>query len=96
MRGSVKWVWARCESSHATGPRAFRSQALLWSGLRRMVNGLALGLGRWSGLKLRPKVNGLGLGLGLWCGLTRRLIFNGLGLGLALWSGFRLRVMVWA
>ena len=31
-----------------------------------MVNGLGLGLGRWSGIRLRPKVNGLGLGLGAW------------------------------
>ena len=23
-----QWVWARCESSHAAGPRVFRSQAL--------------------------------------------------------------------
>ena len=29
-----------------------------------MVNGLSLGLGFWSGLRLRRKVNGLGLGLG--------------------------------
>ena len=31
-----------------------------------MVNGLGLGLGLWSGLRLRRKVNGLGLGLGAW------------------------------
>ena len=29
-----------------------------------MVNGLSLGLGFWSELRLRRKVNGLGLGLG--------------------------------
>ena len=31
-----------------------------------MVNGLGLGLGLWSGLRLRFMVNGLGLGLGSW------------------------------
>ena len=34
-----------------------------------MVNGLSLGLGLWSGLRLGRMVNGLGLGLGLWSGL---------------------------
>ena len=29
-----------------------------------MVNGVSLGLGFWSGLRLWRKVNGLGLGLG--------------------------------
>ena len=31
-----------------------------------MVNGLGVGLGLWSELKLRRVVNGLGLRLGLW------------------------------
>ena len=31
-----------------------------------MVNGLGLGLGLWSGLRLKFMVNGLGLGLGSW------------------------------
>ena len=31
-----------------------------------MVDGLILGLGLWSALRLRRKVNGLGLGLGAW------------------------------
>ena len=39
---------------------------IVWSGLRRMVNGLGLGLGLWSGVRLRRKVKGLGLGLGAW------------------------------
>ena len=39
-----------------------------------MVNGLALGLGLWSGLRLRRLANGLGLGLGLWSGLRLRVI----------------------
>ena len=34
--------------------------------LRRMDNGLSLGLGLWSALRVRRKVNGLGLGLGAW------------------------------
>ena len=60
------------------------------------VNGLGLGLGLWSGLRLRLMVNGLGLRLGLWSGLRLRLrlMVNGLGLGLGLWSGLRLRLMV--
>ena len=31
-----------------------------------MVNGLGLGLGLWSGLRLSRKVNGLALGFGAW------------------------------
>ena len=37
-----------------------------------MVNGLGLGLGLWSGLRLSRMINGLGLGFGLWCGLRLR------------------------
>ena len=43
-----------------------------------MVNGLSLGLGFWSGLRLRRKVNGLGLGAWL-----RRL---GLNAWLMVWA----------
>ena len=39
-----------------------------------MVNFLGVGLGLWSGLRLRRMVYGLGLGLGLWCGLRLRVI----------------------
>ena len=63
----------------------------MWSELRlrRMVNGLTLGLGLWSGLRLRRKVNGLGLGLALWSRLRLRVMVwalasahgNALGLG---------------
>ena len=31
-----------------------------------MLNGLSLGLGLWSGLRLSRKFNGLALGLGAW------------------------------
>ena len=39
-----------------------------------MVNGLSLGVGLWSGLRLRGVVNGLGLGLALWSGLRLRVM----------------------
>ena len=39
-----------------------------------MVNGLDLGLGLWSGLRVRRMVNGLGLGLVLWTGFRVRVI----------------------
>ena len=39
-----------------------------------MVNGLSLGLGLWSGLRLRRMVNGLSLGLELWSGLRLRVM----------------------
>ena len=32
-----------------------------------MINGLSLGLGLWSGVRLRRMVNCLGLGLGFMC-----------------------------
>ena len=44
-----------------------------------MVNGLSLGLGLWSGLRLRGVVNGLGLSLGLWSGFTLRVLGCALG-----------------
>ena len=44
-----------------------------------MINGLGLGLGLWSGPRLRLMVNGLGLNLGLWSGL-------GLGGWLMVWA----------
>ena len=44
-----------------------------------MVNGLCLGLGLWSGLRLRGVVNGLGLSLGLWSGLRLRVLGCALG-----------------
>ena len=34
-----------------------------------MFNALGLGLGFWSGLRLKRMVDGLGLDLGLWSGL---------------------------
>ena len=40
-----------------------------------MINGLALGLGLCSSLRLRRLFNGLGLGLGLWCGFRLRVLF---------------------
>ena len=55
-----------------------------------MVNGLSLGLGLWSGLRLRRMVNGLSLGLELWSGLRLRRMVNSLGLVLGA------RLMVWA
>ena len=39
--------------------------------LRRLVNGLGLGLGLWSGTKLRRMVNSLGLGFWLCLGLDK-------------------------
>ena len=39
-----------------------------------MVNGLGLGFGLWSGLRLRRMVNGLGLCLVLWTGLRLRVM----------------------
>ena len=41
-----------------------------------MVNFLGVGLGLWSGLRLRRMVHGVGLGLGLWLwsGLRLRVI----------------------
>ena len=63
-----------------------------------MINGLGLGLGLWSGVRLRRMVNCLRFGLGarliVW--VTLRRVIIGLVLGLGLWSGLRLRVMVWA
>ena len=44
-----------------------------------MVNGLSLGLGIWSGLRLRGVVNGLGLSLGLWSGLMLRVLVCAFG-----------------
>ena len=44
-----------------------------------MVNGLSLGLGIWSGLRLRGVVNGLGLSLGLWSGLRLRVLVCAFG-----------------
>ena len=39
-----------------------------------MVNCLGLGLGLWSGLRVRRMVNGLGLGLVLWTGVRVRVM----------------------
>ena len=39
-----------------------------------MVDGLGLGFGFWSALRLRRMVNGLGLGLGLWSRLNLRVM----------------------
>ena len=39
-----------------------------------MINGLALGLGLWSELKLRRVVNGLGLRLGLLSGTRLKVM----------------------
>ena len=50
-----------------------RLRVIVWSGLRRMVNGLGLGLGLWSGLRLSRFVNALGLGLGVWSWLKLRV-----------------------
>ena len=44
-----------------------------------MVNGLSLGLGIWSGLRLRGVVNGLGLSLRLWSGLRLRVLVCAFG-----------------
>ena len=50
-----------------------------------MVNGLGLGLGVWSGVRLSHMINGLGLGLGLWSELRLRNR-PALGLTVMVWS----------
>ena len=44
-----------------------------------MVNGVSVGLGLWSGLRLRGVVKGLGLSLELWSGLRLRVLCCPLG-----------------
>ena len=44
-----------------------------------MINGVGLGLGFWSGLRLSGAVNGLGLSLALASGLKLRVIVCVLG-----------------
>ena len=46
---------------------------------------LHLGLGLWSGFRLRRMVNGLGLRLRLCCAIRLRRKVNDLGLGLGAW-----------